>query len=124
MISTSALCLALAIYWEARSEPVLGQIAVAHVILNRVDSDKYPNNLCEVVYDHKQFSFFWDGKPDKPLEERHWEFSKLVANMVLKGLYLDVTKGSTHYHAEYVKPFWSKGVKPLIVIGRHIFYRL
>jgi len=122
MISTSTLCLALAIYWEARSEPVLGQIAVAHVVLNRVASKRYPGNICEVVYQYKQFSFFHDGKSDKPLDENAWRQAKALANAAK--VMSDTTKGSTHYHTDYVEPFWSRGVEPLVVIGKHLFYRL
>lgn len=120
MIST--LCLAFAIYWEARSEPFWGQIAVAHVIMNRVKDSRYPNTECDVVYDDKQFSFYHDGKSDKPRDNKAWLMAKETATRAL--VTPDTTEGSTHYHAEYVAPFWSKNVLPVMKTGKHLFYRL
>ena len=122
MITTSTLCLALAIYWEARNQPIEGQLAVADVVLNRVADSRFPNSECEVVYDHKQFSFFWDGKSDTPLEEAAWEKAQALASVAI--LTPGITKGATHYHADYVSPFWSVCLKPVKVIGNHVFFRL
>lgn len=122
-------CLARAIYFEARSEPEAGQIAVANVILNRVKSSRYPNTICGVVYDgaHRlnscQFSFACDGKQDAPRRPKEWAKAKNLASRALAGdAYVRVVSTATHYHADYVNPRWSGAMKRLIKIGRHIFY--
>jgi hypothetical protein len=122
-------CLARAIYFEARSEPEAGQIAVANVILNRVKSKRYPNTICGVVYDgaHRlnscQFSFACDGKQDAPRGPKEWAKAKKLASRALAGdAYVRVVSTATHYHADYVNPRWSGTMKRLIKIGRHIFY--
>lgn len=122
-------CLARAIYFEARSEPEAGQIAVANVIMNRVKSKSYPNTICGVVYDgaHRlnscQFSFTCDGKPDNPTSATHWAKAKRLADNAMAGdSSVRVVSTATHYHADYVNPRWSGAMKRLIKIGRHIFY--
>jgi spore germination cell wall hydrolase CwlJ-like protein len=122
-------CLARAIYFEARSEPEEGQIAVANVVLNRVKSTKYPNTICGVVYEgaHRlnscQFSFTCDGKPDVANDARMWAQSKRLAERAMAGdAYVRVISTATHYHADYVNPRWASHLKRLIKIGRHIFY--
>ncbi|MGI9511814.1 MAG: cell wall hydrolase [Anderseniella sp.] len=122
-------CLARAIYFEARSEPEAGQIAVANVILNRVKSKHYPNTICGVVYDgaHRlnscQFSFACDGKQDAPRGPKEWSKAKKLASRAMAGdAYVRVVSTATHYHADYVNPSWSGSMKRLIKIGRHIFY--
>lgn len=122
-------CLARAIYFEARSEPEAGQIAVANVILNRVKSKRYPNTICGVVYDgaHRlnscQFSFACDGKQDAPRGPKEWAKARKLASRALAGdAYVRVVSTATHYHADYVNPRWSGTMKRLIKIGRHIFY--
>ena len=122
-------CLARAIYFEARSEPEAGQIAVANVILNRVKSKSYPNTICGVVYDgaHRmnscQFSFACDGKQDIPRGHKEWRKAKYLADRAMAGdAYVRVVSTATHYHADYVSPRWAGAMKRLIKIGRHIFY--
>ncbi len=123
-------CLARAIYFESRSEPEAGQIAVANVILNRVKSSAYPNTICGVVYDgaHRlnscQFSFACDGKQDVPKNAKMWSQSRRIASRAMSGdAYVRVVSTATHYHADYVNPRWSGAMKRLIKIGRHIFYK-
>jgi len=122
-------CLARAIYFEARSEPEAGQIAVANVILNRVKSKNYPDTICGVVYEgaHRmnscQFSFACDGKQDVPKGAKQWAKAKQLASRAMAGdAYVRVVSTATHYHADYVNPRWSGHMKRLIKIGRHIFY--
>jgi len=122
-------CLSRAIYFEARSESELGQLAVAKVILNRVKSSNYPNNICGVVYQGSerpnscQFSFACDGQADKPKYGQPWRQAKLVAKRALSGSnQLRVISTATHYHADYVKPKWAGAMSRLIKIGSHIFY--
>ena len=125
-----AECLAQAVYFEARSESVLGQLAVAKVILNRVKSKNYPNSVCGVVFQGSerhnscQFSFACDGRKDRPRYGKAWRQAKQVAKRALSGKdQLQVIATATHYHADYVKPKWASAMSRLIKIGNHIFYR-
>jgi spore germination cell wall hydrolase CwlJ-like protein len=122
-------CLARAIYFEARSESELGQLAVAKVILNRVKNSAYPNSICDVVYQgaHRknscQFSFACDGQSDQPRNGSAWNQARRVAKRALNGASdVRVISTATHYHADYVSPKWSGAMKRLIKIGKHIFY--
>lgn len=114
-------CLALAVYFEARSEPLRGQLAVAQVVLNRVESPHYPDTVCGVVREYKQFSFYWDGKSDTPYNARAWEQAKLVASAAADGTCIAELDGVTHYHADYVTTNW--GYELVVKIGKHLFYR-
>lgn len=122
-------CLAQAVYFEARGEPFEGQVAVAYVILNRVKDKRYPDNICEVVFQNEkrrnrcQFSFACDGRSDKPHEMAAWDTARRVAVGTLKFDSSDVTARSTHYHAKYVTPRWAKHLQPTLQVGSHIFYR-
>ncbi len=122
-------CLARAIYFEARSESELGQLAVARVILNRVKDPDYPKTICGVVYQGSgrrnscQFSFACDGLADDVRQPAAWSEAKLVAQKALAGdQTVRVIGTATNYHADYVNPKWAKSMKRLIKIGRHIFY--
>jgi spore germination cell wall hydrolase CwlJ-like protein len=122
-------CLARAIYFEARSESELGQLAVAKVILNRTKDPNYPRTICGVVYQGSdrrnscQFSFACDGMPDDVRNKAAWDRSKRVAQRALAGNQsVRIMGAATHYHADYVKPKWSRSMRKLIKIGRHIFY--
>jgi len=116
-------CLAKNIYFESGNQPLAGKIAVAQVVLNRMEHKSYPKDVCGVVYDAKwrtdwrgkevpvrnmcQFSWFCDGKSDEPLDTKTWELSLEVAYDVLWRHYPDITEGATHYHTLYVDPYWS-----------------
>jgi spore germination cell wall hydrolase CwlJ-like protein len=124
-------CLAEAIYFEARSEPEEGQAAVAQVVLNRVSSGLYPASVCGVVYQNRhrwhacQFSFACEGKSLRVSDQDSWAVARRVADEVMDGkTYLADVGGSTHYHANYVRPRWAKRLKRMDVIGHHIFYTL
>ena len=130
MISAALMCLALNVYHEARSEPLQGQAAVAHVVLNRVASGRWPDDVCSVIHQgyekgrfRCQFTWYCDGKPDEPTEILAWAKSVLVANQVLTGVVPDVTNGATHYHARYVNPYWSASLTKTVTYGSHLFYR-
>ncbi|WP_425409592.1 cell wall hydrolase [Hyphococcus sp.] len=122
-------CLAQAIYYEARSEPRIGQLAVADVVLNRVASRLYPNSICEVVFQGSerrtgcQFSFTCDGSMQARLNKRKWSGSEELAGAILAGLRSPVSRNATHYHANYVTPYWSASLTPTATIGMHKFYR-
>lgn len=116
-------CLADNIYFESLIEPVAGQIAVANVTMNRVNSPHFPNTVCEVVWQKKQFSWTHDGKSDVPSEKVLWFEVYNIAEKVYNGEISDITEGSTFYHADYVNPSWaSKMDRKVVKIGRHIFY--
>jgi hypothetical protein len=123
-------CLANAIYFEARGEPVRGQMAVAQVVLNRVFSGYYPNSVCGVVYQNAQrhlrcqFTFACDGITDRITEPAAWERAKTIAADALEGKFWlkDIGK-ATHYHAYWVHPWWVHEMRRLDRIGVHTFYR-
>lgn len=124
-------CLAEAVYFEARSEPETGQAAVAQVVINRAKSGLYPASICGVVYQNRhrykacQFTFACEGKALAIREPESWAVASRVAQEVLKGqTYLPAVGASTHYHADYVAPYWSRKLKRTDRIGRHIFYKL
>ena len=127
------LCLAHNIYHEARSQPLAERIAISQVVLNRVESIKYPNSICEVIYQAKrkhnkiiknkcQFSWYCDGKSVYPLNNKVWTESVRVAAITM-ALRVDFTGGATHYHAVYVQPDWARALDLTILIGSHRFYK-
>ena len=122
-------CLARAVYFEARSESELGQLAVARVILNRTRDPNYPKTICGVVYQGSnqrnscQFSFACDGLPDDVKQPEAWANSKQVAQKAIAGTQsMQVMSTATNYHADYVRPKWANSMKRLVKIGHHIFY--
>ena len=142
LLETAFICLALNTYHEAKNQSLVGQIATAQVVMNRVADDRYPSTICEVVKQgptrpswedpakeypikHRcQFSWYCDGKPDVPKNEKAWRKAQDVAFLVLYNkINLDVTEGATHYHATYVKPAWAKTKTRTTRIEKHIFYR-
>ena len=128
MLETILMCLAVNVYFEARSDSMEGQYAVAHVVMNRVQSHRFPNDVCSVVTQQRkgrtcQFSWYCDGKSDTPNDPEAWAWAVLVAYDVLRGYVPDVTKGATHYHATYVKPSWAKRLDKTVEYGSHIFYK-
>ena len=122
-------CLATAIYFEARGEPVRGQVAVAQVILNRVRSPLFPETICGVVYQGQmqkgcQFSFTCDGHTDNPRNDDQWALAQDIAKQITAGeLWLPEVGYSTFYHANYVNPRWAGSMSMIDKIGRHIFYK-
>ena len=122
-------CLALNIYFEARSEPESGQRAVGHVVMNRVAHPTYPDSVCQVVQQggeqrlHRcQFSWWCDGRSDKPVNKKAWDKSLQLAREIYLGTSEDTTDGALWYHAIYVKPYWSDILRQGDKIGQHIFY--
>lgn len=134
MIEAAIICMALNIYWEARSEPLNGQHAVAQVTMNRAGRD--PFKVCEVVFEPYQFS--WANPlttTDKgtrrrlaprfiPKETQAWRMAKGIAKVTIGGWIPDFTHGATHYHADYIaKPYWVRAKQRTFTIGKHHFYR-
>ena len=122
-------CLTEAIYFEARGEPVRGQIAVGQVILNRVRSPQFPQTICGVVYQGQmhpgcQFSFACDGHTDMPRNDAEWAQAQDLARKITSGqVWLPEVGYSTYYHANYVRPGWVDAMNKIDTIGRHIFYK-
>lgn len=120
-------CLAKALYFEARGETIKGQVAVAEVILNRVDSRAYPNSVCAVVHQGGrrgcQFSFVCDGKADKIRERAAYEHVAKIAKVMLDGAPRTLTQGATHFHTGQVRPRWAHRFPRTARIGAHYFYR-
>lgn len=126
----AAKCLAEAVYFEARGEPVRGQIAVAQVVVNRALSGYYPTTVCGVVYQNAhrrlacQFTFACDRIRDVVTEPEQWDRAKKIAKEMLDGrLWLPEVNRSTHYHATYVRPYWVREMKKNYKTGLHVFYR-
>lgn len=122
-------CLTNAIYYEAALEPLDGQRAVAQVVLNRLRDPNFPKSVCEVVYQGWerftgcQFSFTCDGAlVQKPLAFL-WNQNRKVAEAALDGYVMAQVGTATHYHADYVAPYWAPGLVKISQIGHHIFYR-
>lgn len=138
-----ALCLAMNVYHEAKGETLAGKSAVAHVTLNRVAHKKYPNNVCDVIFDAQtrvnwkgnivpirdrcQFSWYCDGKADdiRSTDNNHaWRVAQDIAfNIMVFNKYNGLVEGATHYHADYVDPDWNKTITLVTKIDDHIFYR-
>ncbi|MCU0948751.1 MAG: cell wall hydrolase [Porphyrobacter sp.] len=125
----AAECLALAITYEAGQEPVAGQEAVAQVILNRVRHPAYPDSVCGVVWQGSmrrtgcQFTFTCDGSLRRPRAAAQMTAARAVALRVLAGESTDHVVGATHYHADYVTPYWAPSLTRVRQIATHIFYR-
>jgi spore germination cell wall hydrolase CwlJ-like protein len=133
-------CLAENIYFEAGNQPFSGKLAVANVVLNRVESSQFPNTICEVVKQTKkyreswrtgelipvrgqcQFTWFCDGKPDEPKDSNTLLESFRVADIAMTNE-IDITNGALFYHADYSNPYWSDNLERLVQIETHIFYK-
>jgi len=129
-------CLAQNVYHEARGDNLAGKIAVSLVVLNRVESEKFPDTICDVIYqgptdnrgfpirDKCQFSWYCDGKSDNPQDEDLWFEAQMITwSMMEYEKYRGITEGATHYHATYVEPQWASELQLVGRIGAHIFYR-
>jgi len=153
-IDEQIFCLARNIYWEARNQSKLGMIAVGRVVINRVNSNRHPNTICEVVHEGPtreswktkknknlvdkdrefypiknrcQFSWYCDGANDEVRrgEEAIYELSSSIArNIVLHNKWAGIVEGATHYHANYVDPNWSDKDKLTVRIDDHLFFKL
>ena len=127
-------CLAEAIYFESRGEPFLGQVAVGVVVLRRVASPKFPNNICDVVHEGKywkgnpvknrcSFSYYCDGKPEVIYNEDEYFKALNAATLVLGGIVIDNMEDVLYYHATYVNPNWASEMTFAFQIGKHKFYK-
>ena len=123
-------CLAQAISYEAGNEVVEGQEAVAQVILNRLRHPAFPKTICGVVYQGSerktgcQFTFTCDGSLRRPRSAYSMAQATAIAERVLTGGTSAIVGGATHYHANYVSPYWAPSLVKIATIGAHIFYRM
>ena len=115
-------CLALNIYHEARSESLEGKLAVGQVTMNRVRSAHYPNSICKVVWQRGQFSWTHDGRSDRPHNPEAWNEALRIAMITCERNAHGLVGRATHYHAVYVRPYWTKAFRYVGRIGRHVFY--
>lgn len=117
-------CLAGAIYFEARGEPLEGQLAVAQVVLNRAGSGIYPSSICDVVTQPAQFSFIRNGEfPPIDHDSELWHQALAVADIARRQLVQEIDGDVLWYHADYVSPGWGQRLTRAAQIGRHIFYQ-
>ena len=138
-------CLAKNMYFEARSEGIAGVVATTQVVYNRVNSEEYPNTICEVIEQAKisqwwlkekgiikpiknkcQFSWFCDGYSDEPKDDKTYSELFELAEQFINGEHegmIDITGGALWYHADYVHPRWANSKEVTAKVGRHIFYK-
>ena len=128
MIVESLLCIALNIYFEARSEDLQGKVAVGSVVMNRVAHERFPDSACDVVYQGGdkvrhgcQFSWFCDGLSDNPYEKDEWKQAYTLAIWIYGIGLPDITEGALWYHSNDVSPAWA--TTNYIQIGSHKFYK-
>jgi spore germination cell wall hydrolase CwlJ-like protein len=115
-------CMAEAVYHEARGEPAIGQVAVAHVIMNRAESDAYPDTVCDVIRQPYQFSYDPDSGIYYGSDE--WESALEAAVFAKLGIVSDPTSGALHYYAHNkVRPSWADSFKVALIINNHTFKR-
>nr|NUR37757.1 cell wall hydrolase [Sphingomonas sp.] len=116
-------CLATGIYFEAKSEPLAGQLAVGQVIANRAQSGgRFPDTYCGVLFQRGQFSFVHGGRlPNVPRANHQWQTAVAIAKIVDQGLKESAVGDALFFHARYVAPGWH--AKRIASIGNHIFYR-
>ena len=140
LLETAFICLALNTYHEAKNQSLVGQIATAQVVMNRVEDKRFPNTICEVVKQgptrpswedpkkeypirHRcQFSWYCDGKSDMVRDFTSYEEIIELAIDVMVSRYEDNTNGSLFYHADYVEPAWAQHMAMTTKIDSHIFY--
>lgn len=123
-LSEEMRCLAGAVYFESRGEPLAGQLAVAQVVINRAESRRFPASYCGVVYQRKQFSFVKNGRmPRVKSASAAWRKAKAIARIAHQGQWESAAADSLYFHATYVRPSWSRKKQRRAAINTHVFYR-
>ncbi len=121
-LSKEMQCLAGTVYFESKGETLAGQLAVARVVMARAASSRFPDSLCGVVYQRKQFSFIRNGKmPRIDKGHRHWRNAVAIAKIAVNDGWKSPVEGALFFHARYVSPGWR--LKRMATIDNHIFYR-
>jgi len=121
-VIAAAACLSLALYHEARGEPVSGQMMVAKVIVNRVASPRWPSSMCNVITQDHQFSFYRKGKAPSPRDEVAWAKAQELAVQIINDPDVLPYTTADHYHTVDVHPVWRRKLYRIVRIGKHIFY--
>jgi len=123
-LSEELHCLAGAVYFESRGEPLAGQLAVAQVVINRSESRQFPASYCGVVHQRSQFSFVKNGRmPSIRRGSSAWQRAKAIARIAHQGMWESEADDSLYFHANYVRPSWSRSKQARARINTHIFYR-
>ena len=123
-LSEELRCLAGAVYFESRGEPLAGQLAVAQVVINRADDPRWPVSYCGVVFQRSQFSFVRNGRmPDPAIGSEAWDRARSIARIAHNGMWQSEAAEAVYFHASYVRPRWSRSKTPLAQINTHVFYR-
>ena len=123
-LSEQMHCLAGAVYFESRGEPLSGQLAVAQVVINRADSNRFPASYCDVVYQRAQFSFVRGGAmPRINTGSKAWQRAKAIARIAHEGMWESEAQDALFFHAKYVNPSWNRKMVARATINQHIFYR-
>ena len=130
MVKTDIDVLARTLWGEARGEGREGMTAVANVVMNRVNSKRWPGTVAEVCQQPFQFSCWLSSDPNRSKlmavteDDSAFKIALEIAKYAVEEELFDITKGANHYHAWSVSPSWAKGVNPVVYIGSHIFYKL
>lgn len=123
-LSREMECLAGTVYFESRGEPLAGQLAVAQVVINRAESPRFPSSYCGVVYQRSQFSFVKGGRmPQIRRGSSAWKRAKAIARIAHEGHWESEAQDALYFHANYVRPSWSRSKARRAAINTHIFYR-
>ena len=123
-LSREMECLAGTVYFEARGEPIAGQLAVAQVVINRAQSAQFPSSYCGVVFQRSQFSFVKGGQfPNIRRNSDAWKRAKAIARIAHEGHWQSEAGDALYFHANYVRPSWSRTKSRRAAISTHIFYR-
>ncbi|RJY10320.1 cell wall hydrolase [Aurantiacibacter aquimixticola] len=123
-LSREVMCLAQAVYFEARGEPLDGQLAVATVVVNRAESNTFPDDYCSVVTQRSQFSFVRGGRIPQPNRgSAAWQRAKAIARIAHRDLWESPVDDALYFHATYVRPRWARRMIARATIRNHIFYR-
>jgi N-acetylmuramoyl-L-alanine amidase len=114
-------CLATAVYFESKGEPLDGQLAVAQVILNRVEDGRFGGDICAVVKAPRQFSFVRGGQMPDPRGLAQYATAEAIALIAVSGSWREIVPDATHFHATRVSPGWK--LRRVATVGQHVFYR-
>jgi len=118
----AAACLSLALYHEARGEPINGQLMVARVIINRMQSPRWPSSMCNVITQDRQFSFYRKDNTPKPRDEVAWAKAQSLAVEIINDPDILPFSTADHYHNLNVRPVWRRKLHKVVRIGRHVFW--
>jgi len=122
LLIAAAACLSLALYHEARGEPLQGQLMAARVIMNRMQSPRWPSSMCGVITQDRQFSFYRKDNTPKPRDEVAWAKAQKLATDIINDPNILPYSTADHYHTVDVHPVWRRKLHRVARIGRHVFW--